>query len=457
MSYPGESSIIDYSASIGDVVSTADIPYITLTNLTLTGNTSGSCYSTGTFSPYPAGSGGGSTVVLAVGLVVQFTEMYGCGGPGGADSNVDGDGTTNLTFRYNVIHDPNTSGQHNVYFGANTLPTRGLNVYANMMYNVFTGAGFPNLQHNGRCFGCFWENSWLWNADGREAAFINGVNGSFIRANKVWNTGTTSSGWTGQAQNFYMASGSTVCMQSGSNSICGWDQIGNVIENNTMWIGINDVVTGSNTVGNQFGVTIQNDNTPADYSGGCITCGLTRNNFFRNNVLVGSGPVIAGGPDGYPSVVYSSLGVSTPTPSAILATDTWTNNIFGTQYFSNPAFPFGFAPPSPGNTGADAKTCAQMLAISLTSSGCSTAAPGFHDVNVSYATTPWLFNFVPDTGTAMAGTGTPVAIPTVDPAGNKFSLTAPNIGTFATTMGSLPGASHISTGATKTIGKTIHP
>ena len=89
---------------------------------------------------------------------------------GGTDSNVDADNTTNFTVQYNVVHDPATSGQHNIYRGSNTVTTTHAVVSNNILDSVHT-CNYPNLQFNGRCTDCYFENNILYNSDGQEIAF----------------------------------------------------------------------------------------------------------------------------------------------------------------------------------------------------------------------------------------------------------------------------------------------
>ena len=408
MSYPGDWATIDNSAGVGNAIGTVGYPYITVTNLGIKGNASGSGYSGGTYIVY----GSGSQAITFVGDKLTYCEIW----HSGTDSNVDADNTVNFTVKYNVVHDPYGNGaQHNIYLGSNTVASSGAVVSDNIMYNDFEG-GYPNFQFNGRCNGCYFENNWIYNSDQTGMALYNGVSNSFIRNNLVWNTGTTTTG-NGVSYSLIMTGSITgQCQVSGLPSICPYDQTGNVIENNTFWSGPNDISTGA---ANLLGPAIYIGSTTVPP---CGTCGTTYGNFFRNNVIVGAGKVNSSTQTGYPTVVYVASGSNSA--EYYVGTDTWTDNIFNTQDSSSYILGMGGA-----QAGYNAYNCASFAAMALSSTGCSTAPAGFTNVSPAYYNAPGSFKFAPQPGSPAIGAGTPVGAPAVDILGNPRA-NPPAIGAY---------------------------
>ena len=403
MSYPGEQATIDYSAAVGNAVNMAATGYVTMDGFKILSNASGAGYSGGTYIRY----GTGSQTIAFVGDILRHCEISG----GGTDSNVDADNVTNFTVEENVIHDPYPNGgQHNVYIGSNTVASSGVIVRRNILYNVHTG-GYPNLQFNGRCTGCYFESNILYNADGQQVAFLEGVSNSFLRDNLAFNTGVASQ----QALSFTLYNyDSGQCQMTGVPSICAWDQTGNVIENNTFWTGTASPFGGGTLSGP--GIEIVNASTMGPCgNGGTPPCGNLGGNFYRNNIVVGAGFVAHGSNSGYPPVVYVSSSQN------YLALDTWTDNIINSQDGS--AYILGFGPGS--SYGYFPYDCASFNSMALSGTGCSTASPGFVNVNPSYYSTPALFNFSLLTGSPALAAGTTVGAPSTDIWGNSLENPPP--------------------------------
>ncbi|MGA7235515.1 MAG: hypothetical protein WBY44_07540 [Bryobacteraceae bacterium] len=433
MSYPGEGATIDYSASTGGAVVTAPYPYITVTNLRIIANRSGAGYSGGTYILYQKGAQN----ITFIGDVLQYCEISG----GGTDSNVDADNTTNFTVQYNVVHDPATSGQHNIYLGSNTVTTTHAVVSNNILYSVHTG-NYPNLQFNGRCTDCYFENNILYNSDGQEIAFLNGVSNSFLRNNLVFNTGVAG----GRSLSFSLVNGNntTQCRVVGVPSICAWDQTNNVIENNTFWAGTQAMDGSGALMGNT--VEIINDQLKDGIcgNGSSPPCGNLGGNYYRNNIIVGTGPAVASAAShsGYPPVVYYNASPN------YLASDTWTDNIFVSQEGS--PYVLGFGPG--GSYGFYPYDCASFAKLALSSTGCSTTSPSFTNVNTNYWSTPWAYNFTPTASSATIGAGTSMgalltdlygvyrhsqpSIGAIEPAGG--SISASGSGTIVTALSCTP-------------------
>ena len=409
MAYPGELPLLDYSASSGNTINMAATSYVTFDGFKIHANASGAGYAGGTYILYMSGS----QTITFIGDVLRRCEIYG----GGSDSNVDADNVTNFTVEENVIHDPDpVAGQHNVYIGSNTVASSGVIVRRNILYNVHTG-GYPNLQFNGRCTGCYFEDNMLYNADGQEIALLEGVSNSFVRRNLAFNTGTASQ----QAISFTMYNyDSGQCQMTGLPSICPWDQTGNTIENNTFWAGTIPVY-GTGTLSGET-VEISNAATTGPCgNGGTPPCGNLGGNFYRNNVIVGSGAVDHAANSGYPPVLYVSSSQN------YLASDTWTNNIINSQDGS--AYILGFGTGS--SYGYFPYDCASFNSMALSgSAGCGTGAPAFANAATSNYSTPSAFDFHLTTGSAAIAAGTSTGIPTWDVQGHYFQPSTPSIGAY---------------------------
>ncbi len=326
------------------------------------------------------------------------------------------DNTINMSVVENVIHDPYPKGgQHNVYLGSNTVASTGAVVSRNILYNVNTG-GYPNLQFNGRCTGCYFEQNILYNADGQQIGLLQGVSNSFVRNNLVFNTGGTTplSLTIGNYD-------SGQCQKTGVPSICPWDQTGNVIENNTFWAGTTaPTMFGGGTLQGET-IKIQNNATAGPCgNGGSPPCGNLGGNAYRNNIIVGAGPVNLGANSGYPPVIYAS---STPN---YLASDTWVDNIINSQDGST--YIVGFGPG--GSYGFHPYNCASLNAMAgAGSGGCSTASPSFVSVSTTYYNDPTSFNFGLQSGSPAIGAGTSVGAPSTDITGTTRS-NPPSIGAY---------------------------
>jgi hypothetical protein len=446
MGYPGEQATIDVSNLTSNGIVFEGLPYVTVTNLRVKGNANGAGIAGGTYILYQTG---GQTIT-AIGDKITYCEVWNSGN----DSNIDADNIIDFTVQYNVVHDPaGSEGQHNVYLGSNTAASSGVIISNNILYNDFMG-GYPSLQFNGRCNNCRFEGNWIYNSDQIGIAIYNGVSNSYIRNNLVWNTGTATTG-NGTSYSLVMAAGTTgQCQIAGEPSICPYNQTGNVIENNTFWSGSRDIANG--TINLQGPAIYINESTVAP----CGTCGTTYGNKFANNIIVGAGAVSAGPPPaGYPAVVYNAAGANPA--SYYVGTDTWANNIFNTQ--DGTAYILGVGTAARG--GYSAYNCASFATQALSSTGCSTAAPGFTSVSTSYYNAPASFNFIPQAGSPALGAGTTVGAPATDimgnPRGNPPSIGAyESAGQTVSTGGVLVSSlsctpSSLASGATSTCAVTL--
>ena len=420
MSYPGELATINYSASSGNAINMGGISYVTVDGFKILANPSGAGYSGGTYILYNSGS----QTIIFVGDILRHCEISG----GGGDSNVDADNVTNFTVEENVVHDPYPNGgQHNVYIGSNTVASSGVVVHRNILYNVNTG-GYPNLQFNGRCTACYFEDNILYNSDGQEIALLQGVSNSFVRNNLVFNTGIAGSPPLSLTIANY---DSGQCQVAGLPSICPWDQTGNVIENNTFWAGTTPVYGTGTLSGPTVEITTNATSGPCG-NGGSPPCGKLGGNYYRNNIIIGPGTVTAGVNSGYPAVVYAQ---SNPN---YLASDTWTDNIINSADGS--AYVVGLGPG--GAWGYYPYNCASLATMALSGTGCSTASPTFVNVTTSLSNTVASFNFSVLPGSPAIGAGTATGAPTYDLWGN-VRANPPAIGAIEA-VGAIPPVSSLS-------------
>lgn len=389
MSYPGEQATLDFSAGSGNAIAMGAKSYVIVDGFKVLSNPSGAGYSGGTYILYNSGS----QAITFVGNVLRNCEISG----GGDDSNVDADNITDFLVEDNVIHDPYPhGGQHNIYLGSNTVASSGVIVRRNILYNVYTG-GYPNLQFNGRCMGCYFESNLLYNADGQQIAFLEGVSNSFLRNNLVFNNGTAGN----PPLNFVMQNyDSGQCQQTGVPSICPWSQTGNTIENNTFWSGTTNA-DGSAAAGETFIVANYATTGPCG-DGGSPPCGTLGGNLYRNNIIVGPGPVNHNASTGYPPVVYLN------TSPNYLAADTWTNNLI--QSLDGSAYILGVG----AVNGGTSYNCASLNSLAGTGSGCLNADPKFVAVNTSYWNSPTSFQFGLLSGSPAIAAGTSIGAPAVD-------------------------------------------
>ena len=403
MSYPGEQATYDFSGGIGDTLDATYQSYVTFSNLKVKANANGNGYHAGIGFFYPSV---GST---AVNNILQYCEISG----GGTDSNVHSDNLTGNIFQYNVLHDPASTGQHNMYLGSTGIASTGVIASSNIMYNVATG-GYPSFQFNGRCTGCYFENNWIYNSDEQGMALLNGVSNSYIRGNVIWNTGTATTA-NGNSESFVMSSYYTgQCTVNGDPSICPWNQTGNVIENNTFWSGTKDIANGSTDLLTST-VIVSESTTPP-----CGPCGTTYGNFFRNNVIVGAG-------NGYAAVNYNAGG--TNNAAYYIGLDTWTDNLVSRQDAGTALFV--------GDS--TSYTCGTFPALSNT--GCSGTPATFAAASTAFWNAPYSFNFMQGAGSNALNAGTATGAPTWDVTGS-LAITSPavvpNIGAFASVFGNAP-------------------
>ena len=389
MSYPGEQATLDISAGVGNAISMGAKSYVIVDGLKVLANPSGSGYSGGTYILYNTGS----QTIAFVGNVLRNCEISG----GGTDSNVDADNITDFLVEDNVIHDPYPKGgQHNIYLGSNTVASSGVIVRRNILYSVHTG-GYPNLQFNGRCTGCYFESNLLYNADGQQIALLEGVSNSFVRNNLAFNTGSTGN----PPMNFVMQDyDSGQCQQTGVPSICPWSQTGNTIENNTFWAGTTNQ-DGSAAAGETFIIANYALTGPCG-DGGSPPCGNLGGNFYRNNIIVGPGPVNHAAGTGYPPVVYLN------TNPNYLASDTWTNNLI--ESLDGSAYILGVG----AVNGGASYNCGSFNSLAATGSGCLNADPKFAAVNSSYWNSPGSFQFGLLSGSPAIAAGTSTGAPAAD-------------------------------------------
>ena len=120
-------------------------------------------------------------------------------------------------------------------------------------------------------------------------------------------------------------------------------------------------------------------------NGGSPPCGNLGGNFYRNNIIVGSGPVSVGSNSGYPAVVY----VNGSSPN-YLVLDTWTNNIINNQ--DGTLYILGFG--TGGSFGYFPYLCSDFASMALSSTGCSTSFSWLHEREHHFLQLAIVFQFL---------------------------------------------------------------
>jgi len=414
MQYPGELAVVDGSQfSYGVAFKLDGISYVTVDGFKVINVDSGAAYAGGTYCPLPC-----SGSIKFVGDILRHME----GQSGGEDSNVDADNIQNFLLEENVFHDPDTSvGQHNVYLGSNSLASSNVTVRRNILYDDKTG--YPSFQFNGRVTNLILSQNLIYNSAGVGIAFLQGVSNSLVESNLVFNSAYEA------LKIFDYESGQ--CNVKGLPSICPYDQTGNLIENNTFWVGTTSTYTANGKTNAVFtppgsgqlgGITygainVQNATTSASCGSTPLPCGNLGGNTFRNNIVVGSGPRLPGG--SYPPIIFT---LKSPN---YLSTSTFTNNVIWAQDGSSgDNFVVGFGPgPSFGYQGY---TCTQFAALAIVTN-CINADPLFVSASPKFFNTPASFNFHLQPASPAIGKGASVGLPLLDLTGDGWN-SPPSIG-----------------------------
>ena len=193
--------------------------------------------------------------------IIRNVDGSGNGGGSGNGALQSFDGMVNTTFEDNVWHD--TTFQHVVYIGSRNNPSSNVRFQRNVMYNA-AGGGFPAFQFNGRCIGCFFEQNVVYNVPASTPtasfAFYNGVKNSFIRSNLIFNGG----GDGILVENY---DGDCFWGSPLSSGICPYDETGNVVQNNTIYVPATAVDGASASQNPAIEIVNATSGCPPSYSG----------------------------------------------------------------------------------------------------------------------------------------------------------------------------------------------
>jgi hypothetical protein len=411
MSFPGEAAYLNPATYASAGIYLLDVSWIMLDGIRAI---NGACF------------GGGSTVSPPSSTtfhdnVFRNLECVAGGGGQGLGGFAAFNGLVNITIEDSVFHDDNAANeQHEIYLGSRTIPSSNVTVHRIIAYN---SNSYPIIQFNGRVTNLVMEQNLVYSGPGTSCfSWMEGVSNSFLRNNLCFNAGAEGLALVNYDGDCYIG--------SGSSGICPYDQTGNVIENNTFYIG---------ALGPDGATTVQPAIEVVNLSSGCPTpagsCVQTKvgnlgGNTFRNNIFVSN----AGGTANYPPVLFPMCTMASELNNACLldpaettlATTTFVNNIFwNTGGHSGPGV-VGTGP-NPGY-GYTAHACAALAAGLAISSGCINADPLFVAASPSaYYATPSSFNLALNPGSPAIGAGTNVGAPAVDIWGNPRA-NPPSIG-----------------------------
>ena len=412
MQYPGELAVIDGSKfSYNTAFQLGGVSYVTVDGFKVLNVNSGVAYLGGTYCPLPC-----SSSIQFIGDVLRHME----GRDGGSDSNVDADNIQSFLLEESVFHDPDpANGQHNIYLGSNSLASSNVTVRRNILYN--DNSGYPSFQFNGRVTNLVLSQNMIYNSEGTGISLLQGVSNSFIESNLVFNTANES------LKIFDYESGQ--CQVNGLPSICPYDQTGNLIENNTFWVGTTDPAgasyvppgLGQTSAPGLISAAIKFDNATTVTSCSLFSlaapCRNLGGNSFVNNIIVGSGPSFAGG--SWPPIIYAF------TSPNYASTSTFTNNVVWTQDGgSGDSYVVGFGP-GPGFA-YQGYTCSQFATLA-TVTNCINADPLFVAASPNLFNTPTSFNFHLQASSPAIGKGTSTGVPPSDLIGNTWN-SPPSIG-----------------------------
>jgi Right handed beta helix region len=395
MAYPGELAAFDNTATGATVINLVNQSYITIDGLKVRGggSTGSGCISGGSTDAQTSSTFHDNTF--------RNIEATQCG-----QGIILMNGVVNVTISDSIFHDSSAGGQHCIYLGARELPNANVTVQRNICYN----AAWNGFHLNGRFNNLQVSQNLVYNVGIAGFSLQEGISNSFFTDNVIFgaaSTGIEISNYPGDCAQFG---------QGGTNTICPYDQTGNLFENNTVY------QTGFNPA------TGEVSQFPAVYvyNYSVNQVGDLGHQTFRNNIFVGYG--LSGH---YPSVAFRDGNKN------YLATSTFANNIFWALDGAADPYVIGWGPnPSYGFQGY---TCAQAPAVT-TITGCINVDPLFIDVNPAYHSTPAKFNFGIQSTSPAIGAGTNVGAPVADLVGTTRA-NPPAIGAYepnsSTPIGSL--------------------
>lgn len=163
-----------------------------------------------------------------------------------------------------VFHD--NPDEHGIYVGAAAAPNANITLRGNLLYRN----GRNGIQHNGRVKNLLIEGNIIHSNALAGISLMNGVSYSTVRNNLIFNNNK-------QGIVIY-----EYLRDPTNPNILPYDQTHNVIENNTIWVGANPVVAGSERPAEHAAILFNNG------AHGVATqpAGNLDNNTIRNNILV---------------------------------------------------------------------------------------------------------------------------------------------------------------------------
>jgi len=366
MSYPGELAIFNATDGLSEGINILNRSWLIVDNIKFT---NAACMSGGT-------SDGNYPNSIFHDNIFRHIEGTNCEW-GFSSFN----GLVNVTLEYSVFHDNCPNGcQHGIYMGSRGIPSSNVVVRRNITYqNEWLG-----FQWNGRCSNCSFDQNISYNNGLSGIGLDMGLHDSFVRGNLLFNNGAAGIILTNYRGACY--NGSDVYAPppvNDVNYICPFDQINNVIENNTIYNTGKDWTGASNT--GQAAIHIVND-TP-DFRGDL------GHNTYRNNIVAG-----------YDT---SDLGFGAP----IIWFEDTSQNYLATSTFTN-ILAFAVSGNTQGTIlgkgtggGFNKYTCAQAAAVT-TITNCNVANPQFVAASPAFWNSPSSFNFKLQSTSPALGTGT---------------------------------------------------
>ncbi len=406
MAYPGESAIIDTTATFQSDIDLIDLSYIVIDGLRLVNGRNNGCIS--------GGSQGLSTITFH-NNTFRHVEASAC------LWGLSGIGLSNVLIEDCVFHDEQASGgQHGVYIGARGQQTSNNNI---VRRNLFYNNGYTGIQVNGSVANLVQDQNISYGNLIADYSWENGVHNSFFRSNLAMSWGGSGglviseyNGNEGLAA--CGVSGTDVCVCSPPNlaAICAHDQTGNLIENFTAYGTVNDSNGSSAQNSAAILVALQNRSTSCT-TATCLGANLGSNT-FRNVIAVNN----TDGSNHYMPIVYPD------SDKTYLSTSTFSNIVSYQNDSGHGSNVFGFG--ADVSFGWSGYTCSTAAALT-TLSGCTNSNPLFVAANPAWWNAISSFDFSLQSASPARATGTLVGIPSFDLEGNIFN-SSPSMGSLET-------------------------
>ncbi len=404
MAYPGESALIDTTATFQSDIDLIDLSYIVIDGLRLTNGRNNGCIS--------GGSQGLSTIAFHNNTFRHIEASVCLWG-------LSAIGLSNVLIENCVFHDEQASGgQHGVYIGARGQQTSSNNI---VRRNIFYNNGYTGIQVNGSVANLAQDQNISYGNLIADYSWENGVHNSFFRSNLAMSWGGSGglviSEYDGnEGLAVCGVSGTDVCVCSPPNlaAICAHDQTGNLIENFTAYGTANGSDGSSSQNSAAILVGLQNRSTSCTTST-CLGANLGSNTF--RNIIVSNN---TDGSNHYMPIVYPD------SDKTYLGTSTFTNVVSYQNDSGHGSSVFGFG--AGVSFGWSGYTCATAIPIT-TISGCTNGNPLFTAANPTWYNAISSFNFNLQSASPAKATGTTTRIPNFDLVGSIYNA-SPSIGAY---------------------------